>query len=247
MKHDHPETQIARLTRRSLLWSAAAVGGAYGVWRWLVSGKPQEGLPPAFRKALGFNESLWSRLSTNARLSPTFPPSAVEDLRVNGMIGLRSPLDVDYSHFEVTVRSASGTRTRLFPAIRTLPEVSVVTEHRCIEGWSNVVRWTGTPLRAFLASVGLEGVRAARYFQAATPDGKYYASLDREAALHPQTLLCWALNGEPLTPEHGAPLRLVVPVKYGIKSLKRVGVIRLTDEEPPDYWRERAYDGYAGL
>jgi DMSO/TMAO reductase YedYZ molybdopterin-dependent catalytic subunit len=55
------------------------------------------------------------------------------------------------------------------------------------------------------------------------------------------------MNGQPLTRSHGAPLRLYLTVKYGYKSLKRVGVIRFQDERPPDYWAERGYDWYAGL
>ncbi len=54
------------------------------------------------------------------------------------------------------------------------------------------------------------------------------------------------MNGEPLQPEHGAPLRLVIPVKYGIKSIKRIGSIHFTDKRPDDYWAERGYDWYAG-
>jgi DMSO/TMAO reductase YedYZ molybdopterin-dependent catalytic subunit len=74
----------------------------------------------------------------------------------------------------------------------------------------------------------------------------YYVGLDIESVLHPQTLLCYAMNHQPLTPEHGAPLRLVIPVKYGIKYIKWIGTIRFTDERPTDYWAERGYDWYAG-
>ena len=63
-----------------------------------------------------------------------------------------------------------------------------------------------------------------------TPDGQYYVGLDMESALHPQTLLCYEMNGKPLEPEHGAPLRLVIPVKYGIKNIKHIGKIKFTDE-----------------
>ena len=70
---------------------------------------------------------------------------------------------------------------------------------------------------------------------------------DTPSALHPQTLLAWALNDEPLTVEHSAPLRLVIPVKYGIKNLKRIGALRWTDEQPADYWAEQGYDWFAGL
>ena len=64
--------------------------------------------------------------------------------------------------------------------------------------------------------------------------------------LHPQTLLCYEMDGRPLTTDHGAPLRLLIPVKYGIKSLKQVRTLRFADRRPADYWAERGYDGYAG-
>jgi DMSO/TMAO reductase YedYZ molybdopterin-dependent catalytic subunit len=55
------------------------------------------------------------------------------------------------------------------------------------------------------------------------------------------------MNGMPLSQENGSPLRLFIPVKYGIKSLKQIGKIYFSDERPPDYWAERGYDWYAGL
>jgi DMSO/TMAO reductase YedYZ molybdopterin-dependent catalytic subunit len=67
-----------------------------------------------------------------------------------------------------------------------------------------------------------------------------------QSALHPQTLLCYEMNGQPLPVEHGGPLRLVTTVKYGIKSIKRIGRITFIDERPPDFWAERGYDWYAG-
>ena len=66
------------------------------------------------------------------------------------------------------------------------------------------------------------------------------------SALHPQTLLCYELNGEPLTAQHGAPLRLVTPLKYGIKQIKRIGTLTFTDERPADFWAQRGYDWHAG-
>ena len=80
-----------------------------------------------------------------------------------------------------------------------------------------------------------------------TPDKEYYVSLDMPGALHPQTLLAYEMNGAPLTDDHGAPLRLMTPVKYGIKNLKRIGRIEYTDKRPADYWAEQGYDYYAGL
>jgi len=63
-------------------------------------------------------------------------------------------------------------------------------------------------------------------------------------ALHPQTLLVYEMNGQPLTPDHGAPLRLVTPLKYGIKQ---IGRITYANNRPRDYWYEQGYDYSAGL
>jgi DMSO/TMAO reductase YedYZ molybdopterin-dependent catalytic subunit len=84
------------------------------------------------------------------------------------------------------------------------------------------------------------------YVALETRDRECYVGLDMASALHPQTLLCYEMDGRPLTPEHGAPLRLVIPVKNGIKNLKRIGTIRFTDAGPADYWAERGYDWYSG-
>jgi len=65
--------------------------------------------------------------------------------------------------------------------------------------------------------------------------------------LHPQTLLAYEVEGEPLDLEHGAPLRLAAPSKYGIKQLKRIGTLQFTNDQPTDYWGERGYDWYAQL
>ena len=65
--------------------------------------------------------------------------------------------------------------------------------------------------------------------------------------LHPQTLITWDMNREPLTSDHGAPIRLTTPLKYGIKQIKRIGRVQFSEERTLDYWEERGYDWYAGL
>ena len=88
--------------------------------------------------------------------------------------------------------------------------------------------------------------RMPQYIALETPDRGYYVGLDIESALHPQTLLAFEINDNPLPIPHGAPLRLAIPVKYGIKNIKRIGTIRYTDIRPADFWGERGYDWYAG-
>ena len=75
----------------------------------------------------------------------------------------------------------------------------------------------------------------------------YYVSLDLSTARHQQTLLATHLNGKPLTVEHGAPLRLLVPVKLGLKNIKAITRITYTNDEPTDYWAKRGYSRYDGI
>ena len=65
--------------------------------------------------------------------------------------------------------------------------------------------------------------------------------------MHPQTLLAYEMNGQPLTNDHGAPLGLIIPVKYGIKNLKRIGNSTFSDSRPKDYWAENGYDYDSGF
>jgi DMSO/TMAO reductase YedYZ molybdopterin-dependent catalytic subunit len=134
----------------------------------------------------------------------------------------------------------------------------MTTELKCIEGWSIIVQWAGARLADFIAKYP-PATRSGEpldiknkpqdlpgYIGMSTPDGGYYVGLDMESALHPQTLLCYEMNGQPLTLEHGAPLRLAIPVKYGIKNIKRIGTISYANSRPADYWAEQGYDWYAG-
>jgi hypothetical protein len=143
--------------------------------------------------------------------------------------------------------------------VKKLPRVEMVTEFKCIEGWSEIVSWAGTRMRDFLSAFrprkgsGNQFDPTERptgipeYVGFETPDGQYYVGIERRVALHPQTLLAYELNGQPLTPDHGGPLRLVTPLKYGIKQLKQIGRLTYTDTRPHDYWHEQGYDYYAGL
>ena len=124
----------------------------------------------------------------------------------------------------------------------------MTTELKCIEGWTRVIQWGGARFRDFRRhGIIREPLNPDQYVALETPDGDYYVGLDMASAMHPQTLLCYEMNGQPLKPQHGAPLRLVVPVKYGIKNLKRIGKIDFSDSRPKDYWAERGYDWYAGF
>lgn len=132
--------------------------------------------------------------------------------------------------------------------IQALPKFEMITEFKCVEGWSTIVHWGGARFADFAARyqpATLNG-KPLPYASLVTPDGGYYVGWDMASLLHPQTLLCYEMNGLPLTLEHGGPLRLVSTLKYGIKQIKRIGRITFTDQRPADYWGDRGYDWYSG-
>ena len=121
----------------------------------------------------------------------------------------------------------------------------MIVEFKCIEGWSTITHFGGVRFSDFAERYAPRS--NAQYVSLVTPDGGYYVGWDIESIMHPQTLLCYEMDGMPLTIPHGAPLRLASPTKYGIKQIKRIGTIELTHERPRDYWAENGYDWYAGL
>ena len=236
------DREIGRRTRRSfLVGGAAAVAGA-GIWEWLRTRSQQDELAWPLRRVLHANEKISRGYFSEGHLARTFDPAQSTMPRRNGMEGMDDPVDV--ANWKLQVTGRDGRQTSLGLAdIQALPRIDKTTELRCIEGWTTVVHWAGARLRDLAARYQLH----APYVSLATPDEGYYVGLDSDSALHPQTLLCYEMQGAPLTSDHGAPLRLVTPVKYGIKSIKRIGAIRFQESRPADFWAERGYDWYAGL
>jgi len=131
-----------------------------------------------------------------------------------------------------------------------------VYRFRCVEGWSMVIPWIGFPLKTLLDKV--EPTSQARYvaFQTLLDpkrmpnqsfgvlDWPYVEGLRLDEAMHPLTIMATGLYGETLPPQDGAPIRLVVPWKYGFKSIKSVVKISLVAEEPPTTWNTQSPDEY---
>ncbi len=125
---------------------------------------------------------------------------------------------------------------------------------RCVEGWSMVIPWVGFPLAALLREV--EPLGSAKYVEFLTHydpeimsrrpvlDWPYGEGLRMDEALHPLTLLALGLYGEVLPNQNGAPVRLVVPWKYGFKSAKSIVTIRLTETQPATAWNRAAPQEY---
>jgi DMSO/TMAO reductase YedYZ molybdopterin-dependent catalytic subunit len=150
-----------------------------------------------------------------------------------------------------TPTSPSGPGLLLTLAdIKSLPFVEQTTEFKCVEGWSEIVTHGGVRFRDFIeAYPPLRNPDGSlpKYVFLSTPDGAFYSGHEIAAMLHPQTLLCFQMGQRDLTPAHGAPLRLTMPIKYGYKQIKQIASITYTNTRPPDYWANRAYDWHGGL
>ena len=236
------ERELARISRRGFVSFGAAALAGFGAWKWLRSRPREGGVEWPLRRTLNANQSLAEAYFSPTRLSPTFPRSAVTRERINGHLGLKG--SVDEATWRLAIEGAASPVALTLADIMAFPRREVITELRCIEGWSIVVQWTGARLADVLAK--FPAASRSDYLAMETPDRGYYIGLDMASAQHPQTLLAYAMNGKPLTGEHGAPLRLAIPVKYGIKNIKRIGTIRYATTRPRDFWGERGYDWYAG-
>ncbi len=200
-----------------------------------------------FRSILRANEALFSGTFSPYNLTTTYANDGhIKPLRLNGDIGMTAPAD-DPS-WRLNVARAPGDTLRItLDELKQLPKTEVIFDFKCIEGWDQVTHWGGVRLSDFVKHYHLDSAAAQAYMGLRTPDGGYFVGIDRASALHPQTILAFEMNGQPLPQKQGAPLRLIIPIKYGIKHLKQIGTMYFSNTRPRDYWAELGYDYYSGL
>ena len=131
------------------------------------------------------------------------------------------------------------------PMLGQLPHIGYTVTHHCVEGWSVVKSWNGVPFSTIAALV--EPLPDARYVQFDSFDSNYMNGWDIASAMHPQTILADAFEGQPLTAAHGAPLRLYSPIKLGYKLTKYLTKVTFTAHKPGGYWEDQGYPWFAGL
>lgn len=216
------------------------------IFRRIKTAPHDGGTPKPLRSVLNENEKIFSAAFDKNKLVKEYSASAaVKNVRVNGVEGMLKKIDEDT--WRMNVMKADGSVLEVgLNDLKNLPKREVVFDFKCIEGWSQIMHWGGVPFKDFAETYKLNAEKAMRYVGLQTVNKKYYVGIDMPSALHEQTLLAYEMNGMPLSPQHGAPLRLIIPVKYGIKHLKQIGTLYFSNSKPPDYWAEQGYDYYAG-
>jgi DMSO/TMAO reductase YedYZ molybdopterin-dependent catalytic subunit len=246
VSEEEARATMRQKTRRSFLVGGIAAAGAFGAYEWITGAAPDSEVPWPQRRVLDFNGRLSEAYVSNKRLMATYPPEKAGGVKPNGNYGIEHPLRLDEWKLKVAIPGRAGM-TLSMADLKQLPKTEMTTRFCCIEGWSGIAHWAGAQFSGFTKTLFGPGQTVPPYVYMATPDGEYYVGLDMKSALHPQTLLAYEQNGKPLEDRRGAPLRLAIPVKYGIKNIKRIGLIQYTDKRPADYWADEGYDWFAGL
>jgi DMSO/TMAO reductase YedYZ molybdopterin-dependent catalytic subunit len=130
-----------------------------------------------------------------------------------------------------------------------LPRTDIRVEHHCVEGWSAVADWHGVRVADLAEAVGADrraGFVEFRSFDVDEDGHGYWSSWDRESAFHRQTILAYGMNGRPLAPGYGAPVRLYGAVKLGYKNVKYLTEVSFLDRPSGGYWEDLGYEWYAG-
>jgi DMSO/TMAO reductase YedYZ molybdopterin-dependent catalytic subunit len=202
---------------------------------------------PLLKAGLGLSDWASAKMYRTGHLAPVFADSELTPFNkfpINGY-DVDDP-EVDFNKWNLTVAGAvqrSGDYT--LAQIQALPKFNQNTRHVCVEGWDVIGKFGGVRLSDFLKMIGAD--TTARFVTVECADD-YYESLDMATALHPQTMLCYEMYGQPLTREHGAPLRLTIPTKVGYKQAKYLTDLKVTNVlDKVGYWEDQGYSEFYGL
>ena len=160
-----------------------------------------------------------------SRTTPMLKDPAAWRLRVAGLVRRPQELSLD--------------------ELRAMPRTTYTIKHHCVEGWTAIATWHGVPVSA--VAERCEMLPQARYVRFDSFDSDYSNGWDLASAMHPQTILAYGMNDNPLPPAHGAPLRLYSPTKLGYKLTKYLVSMTFTAERPGGYWEDQGYPWFAGV
>jgi DMSO/TMAO reductase YedYZ molybdopterin-dependent catalytic subunit len=202
------------------------------------------GVENLLRAVSRFNGDAQAFLFDPKRLAPEYPES---------MITRPFPFNAYYhedqvrpapEHYKLKLDGRiEDKRPISLAALYAMPQVSQVTRHICVEGWSAVGKWGGVRFSEFLRRVGAD--LTSKYVGFRCFDD-YYTSIDMPTALHPQTLLTLTYDGQILPAKYGYPMKLRMPTKLGYKNPKYIAEIFVTNDYPGGYWEDKGYDWFGG-
>ena len=272
-----PRRRLRAQSRRDfLIFTAGVAAAAAGAW-WLLPDRTRARLAPGkafdaldslaaragltgarrenvLNRALTLDDDVAEALYSKNRSVRTYDRSGVTPLRNNYDGQTPGPEYLATWRLHLSgLASGRSESLSIEDLLARFKHHEQVTRLVCVEGWSAIAWWGGIRFAEFLEAfppapvTRWAAMRSAVNLDGAGRPDPYYVSIDLGTARHPQTLLATHFAGKPLPLEHGAPLRLLVPMKLGLKNIKAVTDIAYTAGEPADYWNERGYSKYDGL
>ena len=192
-----------------------------------------------------FNDGVQAAIFNPNALAPTFPASAItRPFPFNAYYDQDDAPEVDGTTYKLEVSGlVDNKKSWTLDELYKLPEVKQITRHICVEGWSAIGSWSGTPLRDFLKLVGAD--TSAKYVWFRCAEG-YTSPIDMPTAMHPQTQMTFKFDDKILPRAYGYPMKIRVPTKLGFKNPKYVISMEVTNAYKGGYWEDQGYNDFSG-
>jgi DMSO/TMAO reductase YedYZ molybdopterin-dependent catalytic subunit len=192
-----------------------------------------------------FNDGVQAAIFNPNALAPEFPESAIRrPFPFNAYYDEDEAPEVNGKTYRLEVSGlVDNKKSWTLNELYKLPEVKQITRHICVEGWSAIGSWSGTPLRDFLKLVGADTKAKYVWFRCAED---YTTSIDMQTALHPQTQMTFKFDEKILPRAYGFPMKVRVPTRLGFKNPKYVVAMEVTNDYKGGYWEDQGYNDYSG-
>jgi DMSO/TMAO reductase YedYZ molybdopterin-dependent catalytic subunit len=204
----------------------------------------EESIEESLKIMSRFNDKAQALLFSNSTLAPEYTLGEMTSPFPFNAYYTESEIRPSPKDFKLILSGKlTGQKIWALEQLQLMPQVSQITRHICVEGWSAIGQWGGVRFSDFLERVGADKTAAFIGFKC---HDDYYTSIDMPTALHPQTLLALTFAGQPLPAKYGYPLKLRMPTKLGYKNPKYIQEIYVTNQHPGGYWEDQGYNWFGG-
>jgi DMSO/TMAO reductase YedYZ molybdopterin-dependent catalytic subunit len=232
------------LLRRNFLRGAASLGAlTFLTGCDIIDSDAAEGV---LRKISAFNDGAQAVLFSRTKLAPTFPESAItKPFPFNAYYDEDEAPKVEAATYKLEVSGlVENKKPWTLDELYALPQVSQITRHVCVEGWSAIGSWQGAQFSEFLKRIGADA--RAKYIWFKCAEG-YTNTIDMPTAMHPQTQMTFKFANQVLPRAYGFPMKIRMPTKLGFKNPKYVVAMEVTNTDHGGYWENQGYNWFSGL
>jgi DMSO/TMAO reductase YedYZ molybdopterin-dependent catalytic subunit len=200
----------------------------------------------ALRVVSRFNDKVQALLFSRTKLAPTYSEKDItRPFPFNAYYSIDQAPTVDPATYKLEISGLVENKTPwTLEALYKLPEVSQITRHVCVEGWSAIGSWQGAVLSDFLQRIGAD--TRAKYIWFHCAEG-YTNTIDMPTAMHPQTQMSFKFDHQILPRAYGFPMKIRMPTKLGFKNPKYVVAMEVTNTNHGGYWSNQGYNWFSGL